>query len=157
MPLLAAQTAHLQNTPWSLACLRLCPSGWEALSLCRVVGSLGRHRGVTRAGSRRLPVTSALQGPSLWEPCWSHPLHLIAPVDHHVPRKGSKAQQGRRRLFPGSCASPWERQQRLVRFHAVITKLGTEKDYSSCAPFTEFSGLPLAKQIQNAAICSSCP
>lgn len=56
------------------------------------------------------------------------PLHLIAPVDHHVPRKGSKAQQGRRRLFPGSCASPWERQQRLVRFHAVITKLGTEKD-----------------------------
>lgn len=75
------------------------------------------------------------------------PPALTVPVDHAVPRKGSKAGPGRRRLLPGSCGSPRERQQRFVRFHAVITTLGTGKDHPSCAPFAEFSGLPLAKQM----------
>lgn len=135
---------------WSLACPRLCPPAWGHWACARWSGLWADTEG--------LPAQAA-EG-CWWHllcetvprvRCWSQPLCLT------VPRKGSKAGPGRSWLLPGSCGSPWERQWRLVRFHAVITTLGTEKDYPSCAPFTEFAGLPRAKQMQNAAICSSCP
>lgn len=146
----AAQTAQLQYSslptggPWPAPPVPLGLGGAEAVQCSGLC-----------AGTEGLPVTRRLLVTSL---CGTVPReHLSAPVDPHVPRKGSKAEPGRRWLFPGSCGSPWERQGRPVRFRAVITALGTEKDYPPCAPFREFSGLPLVKQMQNAAICSPCP
>lgn len=111
-----------------------------------MLGSLGRHRGVTCHQKAAGDICSAGTVPREW--CCSHPPHLSAAVDHHEPRRGSKAEPGWRWLLPGSCGSSWERQGRPVRCRAVITTLGTEKDYPPCAPFAEFSGLPLAKQMQ---------
>lgn len=92
------------------------------------------------------------------------PFQLITPVDHHVPKHRSKAEQDRKWLFIGTLCRPLGEtgnQQRLVKSHAVATMHGTEKDDPSCTPLTEpdFLGILLqnrCKMLPSAHDCARC-
>lgn len=139
------------------SCCSACPAPahslltgpWPARACAHVSGAGARLLGQAARGylCRQQKAAGAIcsAGTVPRERCWSHPQPLTAPVDHHMLSTGNKAEPGRTWLCPGTCGSPWERQGRLVRFRAVITTLGTEKDYPSCAPFTEFSGASSCK------------
>lgn len=146
---------------WSLACLCSCPSVWEALCLPASWSGLWPDtEGFRWAGSITLQMTSVLQEVIL---CGSDGVAHPLPLDYTCwsPCAKAEKQSGlgqevavRRHLcWP---LGETRKHQRLVKSHAVATMHGTEKRLPSFYSLyrTWFSGHPLAKQMQNATICS---
>lgn len=146
---------------WSLACLCSCPSVWEALCLPASWSGLWPDtEGFRWAGSITLQMTSVLQEVVL---CGSDGVAHPLPVDYTCWSPCAKAQK-----------QSGAGQEVAVHRHFVLAPGRDWKATEACEipccchnawhwkgwPFlystyrTWFSGHPLAKQMQNATICS---
>lgn len=162
--LLAAHPARLQHISRSHAVLGLpvlvpiCLGG--TVPACTSMGPWPDTEGLTRAGSSTLQMTPALREAVL---CGSagaaHPFHPVSPVDRRAPSPSSKAEQDRGRQFTATTPG---RDQKATEA-CEIPRCRHNAWHRKGLPFlrsidrTRFSGHPLVKQMQNAAICSWLP
>lgn len=137
---LAAHAARLQHISHSHVVLGppvllpICLGG--TVPACESVGSLARHRGFAWAGSTALQWhLFCMTWPSMGALLLHTSFHSITPVDCHVPKQRSKAEDRKQPHTHTHFCLPLRetrKQQWFENFHAV-----TEESYSSCIPLTE--------------------